>query len=265
MLPSVAATTDRVASLERPCFVEMVVTGSCRNRSSPPVVATQILPSRSSKRLQLISPESPSAFANTSVLPLRMWTSPRWWVPIQRPPSRSRRSLLESTLRSGEQAIAIGRVPNRIGLELVSGEPQESSAAHPDQHLSVVGPSEIADPHSRRLVASGRAGFPAPDSDRRRPRECPSCPRTGSRRMRRRPRPAGRIARGRFGWRTAGPTEDPRWGPICRPRLFRHGLRAGMSRTVRRSPGTASACRPFQLTRPYAPIQSVPSRVTSRA
>src|SRR4029453_9026919 len=64
----------------------------------------------------------------------------------------------------GEQAIASGRIPNGMGFESDTADLQESSAAHPDQHMSVVDPSEIADPHPRRLIAPGRSGFPSHDS-----------------------------------------------------------------------------------------------------
>src|SRR5262249_14798807 len=61
-----------------------------RNRSRPSAVATQTLPSRSSKRAETESPESPSACENTSVLPWYRWIRPRSLVPTQRPPARSR-------------------------------------------------------------------------------------------------------------------------------------------------------------------------------
>ena len=48
-LPSFAIRTDCTAAFERPCFVEIVETARSRKRSSPSRVATQRLPSRSSK------------------------------------------------------------------------------------------------------------------------------------------------------------------------------------------------------------------------
>ena len=101
MLPSEAATTEKVASLDKPCFTEMVITGSSRNRSSPLLVATQILPSRSSKRLRTTSDERPFDSVNTSVRPRCTCISPRSTVPIQRLPSRSRSSLFAVPSRSG--------------------------------------------------------------------------------------------------------------------------------------------------------------------
>ena len=76
--------------------------GSSRNRSIPPLVATQISPSRSSKRLRTTSPERPPDFVNASARPRCSWMSPRSTVPIQRPPSRSRSSLFAVTSRCGK-------------------------------------------------------------------------------------------------------------------------------------------------------------------
>jgi hypothetical protein len=162
--PSVAASTDKVASLERPCFADNVVTGSSRNRSSPPVVADPDI-------AFTILEEAAADIARKPIC-FREYVRPAV-VYVDKPalagadPESSiavPKEFIGIDIAVREQAIAIGRIPNRIGLQPVAGELQESSAAHPDQHISVVGPSEIADPHSRRLIAPGRAGFPSPDS-----------------------------------------------------------------------------------------------------
>ena len=92
-LPSLAARTDHGGALGSPSFVEIVRTARSRKRSRPFFVATQILPSRSSKSLVTKSPDRPLACVNASVLPPCTCKRPRSKVPIQRPPSRSRISL----------------------------------------------------------------------------------------------------------------------------------------------------------------------------
>ncbi len=69
MLPSLAASTATMRTLDNPSRREYVVTGVSRNRSSPLKLPTQMLPSRSSNIAVISSPESPSVRVNISVLP----------------------------------------------------------------------------------------------------------------------------------------------------------------------------------------------------
>src|SRR5688572_10529231 len=61
-----------------------------------------------------------------------------------------------------EQRIRIGCTSNLIRFEFVASEPLESSALHADQQPSVVGRTQVTQPHSRRLVLFGGARFPLP-------------------------------------------------------------------------------------------------------
>ncbi len=88
--PSLSAKTDCNLELDKPWFTENVEIAKSRKRSRPFPVATQILPSRSSKSTVQVSPERPCDSPNTSVLPWCTCTSPSLKVPIHRLPSRSR-------------------------------------------------------------------------------------------------------------------------------------------------------------------------------
>ena len=164
-----------------------------------------MLPSRSSKRLQEMLPERPSAFVNASALPSCTWMSPRPSVPIQRPPSRSRSSLLELTFRSGSSAAGLVALRIGYGSSLSPTSCLSPAPLHADQESSVLGRAQVTQPHSRQShivlearVSIAKARFP------RQPTERPSCPPPDSRRTCRSRHPADGIARARRGFRRAG-------------------------------------------------------------
>src|ERR1039457_6976095 len=130
MLLSVVAITEEAKSLDKPCFTEIVVTGSSRNRSSPPEVETQILPSRSSKRPAMMSPDRPSDFLNTSVRPIYTWTSP----PLVGSDPETTISIPKQFIRIDftvrHRRIRIDCAANRVRFDFVADELPESGAPH---------------------------------------------------------------------------------------------------------------------------------------
>ena len=112
------------------------------------MVATQTLPSRSSKRLQLISPESPSAFVNTSVRPLMYVDKP----PLVGSDPETSVAVPEQLIRidiAVREAAHSRFIALRIGygFEFVGDDLPESCAAHADDQSPssdlVISPSRI--------------------------------------------------------------------------------------------------------------------------
>ena len=163
MLPSVAASTDVVQLLDKPCFTEIVVTGSSRNRSSPCELANQTLPSRSSKRLQVMSPESPSDFVNTSVLPSCIWISPRCVGSDPETSIAVAEQFIRIDLAVRKQRFRFGCAPESDMIRVCLPASCLSPAPlMPTNIRSVVGVTQVTDPHSGRRIALRRTGLPSP-------------------------------------------------------------------------------------------------------
>ena len=92
-----------------------------RKRSSPLVVPTQMLPSRSSKNARTKSLERPSLCENRVVFPWFTYKSPWSSVPIHRAPllSRSRRLGVKGRVSAGNGVhllFVVGNLPQLTAL-----------------------------------------------------------------------------------------------------------------------------------------------------
>ena len=189
MLPSLAPSTDHTSGVVNPSFWVQVGIEKSRKRSRPLRVATQILPSRSSKRSQTESPERPSPSANRFVRPPCTCARPRSTVATHSPPSRSRSS--RRTKSSGTPSCrddGSSRPSTKRAILL----PERSEASRLRLHLEL-------ERRLARLEANRIQGRPASISRVRSvlpPRDCLSGPhRSRQGRRRRRVLAGGATAR----------------------------------------------------------------------
>src|SRR5208283_5088740 len=191
--------------------------------------------------------------------------SPRSWVPIQRPPSRSRSSLFELTSRSGIGAF--GLVALRIGCAstLLPTSCQSPAPLMPINSR----PSSALHKSSMRIPAVAyRVG--GPGLNRQSPDSAPaqSVPELSSYKLQ-----TNEPKSPSFNWHCALPLRiahsRPGGVPGEPPSVPAHTVpsRSSSSDVTNCVPssGYRVSLPPFQLTSPAnVPIQSVPSRVTSR-